>query len=235
MENIVIGIEGLVGCGKTSICRELLNKIPNSIVFHGGNLYRGIVYALMQKNKELSKNMKNLKSNLQNIDIKEMMDNLQVEIKVENRETVIYVAGKKIEEEKLQSKEASMAVSIAGESVDHKNLFIFARNLINEFKEKYNIILSGRALNTIYPNLNYHFLITASLDERVKRKAIQYGENTNLEELREHIKTRDELQEKSGFYNMGENTIKVDVTECKNAKESTYKVCEYIEEIKILI
>ena len=69
MEHIVIGIEGLVGCGKTSICRELLNKIPNSIIFHGGNLYRGIVYALMQSDKKLSNNMKNLKSNLQNVDI----------------------------------------------------------------------------------------------------------------------------------------------------------------------
>ena len=43
-DNIVIGIEGLVGSGKTSICRELLKLIPNSIILHGGNLYRGIVY-----------------------------------------------------------------------------------------------------------------------------------------------------------------------------------------------
>ncbi len=234
MEHIVIGIEGLVGSGKTSICRELLNKIPNSIVINGGNLYRGIVYALMQSNKELSKNMQNLKLNLENIDIKKIMDVLKVEIKVENRETVIYVAGKKIEEEKLQSKEASMAVSIAGGSADNTNLFIFARNLINEFKEKYNVILSGRALTSIYPEIDYHFFITASLEERVKRKAIQYGEKANLDELREHIKTRDELQEKAGFYNIQENTIKVDVTDCKSAKESTDKVCEYIKETKLI-
>lgn len=234
MKNIVIGIEGLVGSGKTAICRELLQKIPNSIVIHGGNLYRAIVYALMQSNKELSKSMKNLKENIEHIDIKKVMDLLQVEIKLENRETVIYVAGKKIAEEKLQSKEASMAVSVAGGSADNTNLFIFARNLINKFKEKYNVILSGRALNTIYPELDYHFLITASLEERVKRKAIQYGESANLEELREHIKTRDNLQEKAGFYNMEKNTIKVDVTECKSAKESTEKVCEYIEELKAI-
>ena len=34
MENIVIGIEGLVGSGKTSICKCLLDKIDNSIIFH---------------------------------------------------------------------------------------------------------------------------------------------------------------------------------------------------------
>ena len=32
LDNIVIGIEGLVGAGKTSICKELLNFIPNSVV-----------------------------------------------------------------------------------------------------------------------------------------------------------------------------------------------------------
>ena len=29
MKNVVIGIEGTVGAGKTSICRELLNDIDN--------------------------------------------------------------------------------------------------------------------------------------------------------------------------------------------------------------
>lgn len=234
MENIVIGIEGYVGSGKTSICRQLLNKIPNSIVFHGGNLYRGIIYAFMQSKKDLSKDIESLKSNLQNIDIKEVMDMLQVELKVENRETVIYVAGQKIDEEKLQSKEASMAVSVVGGSADNKSLFVFARNLINKFKEEYNIILSGRALLDIYPKIDYHFFITAALDERVKRKAIQYGKNVNLDNLREHIILRDDLQEKAGFYNLSDRTIKVDVTDCKSAEESTNMVCEYIEEIKCI-
>ena len=234
MDNIVIGIEGLVGSGKTSMCRELLNEIPNSIVFHGGNLYRGIIYAVMNSNKELGSNMQNLKQMMQDVDIKKIMDMLKVEFKVENRETVVYVNGKKIEEEKLQSKQASMAVSIAGGSADNTKLFSFCKNIINEFKEKYNVILSGRALMRIYPELDYHFFITASLDERIRRKASQYGENANLEELREHIMLRDELQKKAGFYDLNEKTIEIDVTECKNVKESTDKLLKYINREIIL-
>ena len=234
MDNIVIGIEGLVGSGKTSMCRELLNEIPNSILFHGGNLYRGIIYAVMNSNKELGSNMQNLKQMLQDVDIKKIMDMLKVEFKVENRETVVYVNGKKIEEEKLQSKQASMAVSIAGGSADNTKLFSFCKNIINEFKEKYNVILSGRALMSIYPELDYHFFITASLDERVKRKASQYGKNVNLEVLREHIMLRDELQRKAGFYDLNEKTIEIDVTECKNVKESTDKLLKYINREIIL-
>lgn len=235
MSNIVIGIEGLVGSGKTSMCRELLNEIPNSIVFHGGNLYRGIIYAVMDSNKELGSNMQNLKQMMQDVDIKKIMDMLKVEFKIENRETVVYVNGKKIEEEKLQSKQASMAVSIAGGSADNTKLFSFCKNIINEFKEKYNVILSGRALMSIYPELDYHFFITASLNERIRRKAYQYGENVNLEELRKHIMLRDELQKKAGFYDLNEKTIEIDVTDCKSVKKSTDKLLKYINKETILV
>lgn len=228
MNNIVIGIEGLVGSGKTSICRELNKRLPNSIILHGGNLYRGIVYAFMKQNNSNSIN------SLKNIDITSIMKKLNVEIKLENNETVVYVDGIKIEEDELQNEKTSMAVSIAGNIADNQKLFIFAKNIIDKFKENYNVIVSGRSLMQIYPELDYHFLITASLDERVKRKAMQYKNEVDLEELKNHIIKRDELQEKSGFYKVYLKTIKVDVTDCKNIEESTNKICEYIEETKIL-
>ena len=57
--NVVIGIEGLVGSGKTSICRELIKTIPNTVLLNGGNLYRAIVYVLLQKEPNILKLKKN--------------------------------------------------------------------------------------------------------------------------------------------------------------------------------
>lgn len=225
-DNIVIGIEGLVGSGKTSICRELLKFIPNSIILHGGNLYRGIVYSLMSNSKNIE--LSNLKSNIQNIDIKSLMDKLKVELKIEDRESIIYVNGVKIEEDNLQSQEASMAVSIAGGTADNSHLYIFGKNLINTYKEKFNVIVSGRDLMNIYPNLDYHFFITASLEERIKRKMIQYGSSSKYEEIKQNIITRDDLQEKAGYYKIYNNTIEIDVTDCKSAKESAKKMLNKI-------
>ena len=116
--NITIGIEGLVGAGKTSICRELLDKIPNSIILHGGNLYRGIVFALMSSGADMNKIMHGTDKP---IDIKQMMDILKVELKIENRESVVYVDGKEINEESLQS--ASLMI----ESVFNPKKSIFNR------------------------------------------------------------------------------------------------------------
>lgn len=88
---------------------------------------------------------------------------------------------------------------------------------------------------SIYPELDYHFFITAALDERVRRKAMQYGENVNLQELKEHIILRDELQQQAGFYNLSKKTIEIDVTECKSVKESADKLLQYINRENILV
>lgn len=225
MANLVIGIEGLVGAGKTSICRELLKSIPNSILFHGGNLYRAIVYAMMKNGKTLEE----LKKQGKDLDIKEMMDLFNVKIELENRETVIYIDGEKIDEDIIQSKEASMAVSTVGGKADNRKLFAYAKNLIEEQKSLYNVIVSGRALTTIYPELDYHFFITADLDERVKRKCIQYNGKEKFEDIKNNIIKRDKLQEEAGFYRISENTKEIDVTDCKTVKESTEKVLSNIK------
>lgn len=225
MENIVIGIEGLVGAGKTSICRELIKEIPNTILLNGGNLYRAIVYAMMQNGKKLEE----LKKQGKNLDIKEMMDLFKIQIKIENNETIIYIDGKKVDEDEIQSKEASIAVSTIGGSADNKNLFKFARNLIDDLKKNSNVIVSGRSVMKIYPDCNYHFFIVADLEERVRRKCFQYNSKETEDEVRENIIKRDELQEKAGFYEYSSITTKIDVTDCRSVSESTQKVLSYID------
>ena len=226
--NITIGIEGLVGSGKTSLCRELLEKIPNSIILHGGNLYRGIVFALMNSGLDMSK-IKNDTTTEKPIDIKKLMDMLKVELKIENRESVVYVRGIEIDEEKLQSDDTSMAVSKIAKDANNSNFYTFGKKLIDMYKQKYNLIISGRDLMRIYPEIDYHFFITADLEERVNRKMKQYSNSKiTREELMKHIQERDKLQEESGFYKRYDKTIDIDVTDCKNAEESAKKVLKYI-------
>lgn len=225
MEHVVIGIEGLVGAGKTSICRELIKILPNTILLNGGNLYRAIVYVMMKSGANLDK----LKAQAKEIDIKTVMDLFHIELKIENNETKIYMDGHIIEEEELQSRQASLAVSEVGGKANNEALFVFARNLIEHLKIEHNIIVSGRSLMQIYPKTDYHFFITASLEERARRKSIQYKGETDIEELVNHIAKRDELQKQAGFYELSANTICIDVTECKTVEESTSKVLSYIK------
>ena len=107
----------------------------------------------------------------------------------------MYIDGEKALEGELQSKQNSIAVSTIGGSADNKSLFIFAKQLINDLKENNNVIVSGRSVMKIYPDCDYHFFITATLEERIKRKMSQYENKDSYEIIKENIVQRDRLQE----------------------------------------
>lgn len=218
--NMVIGIEGLVGSGKTSICHELLKKIPNSILLDAGNLYRAIVFIMMKNGTTISSMRKSGK----NLNIRELIDLLKIEVKLENRETVVYANGVKLSEKDLQAKETSIAVSEVSNTAENTKAFEFVHDLIENLKAKYHVIFSGRATMKIYPACDYHFFIVADLEERVKRKWMQYKKEETIEEIRENVIRRDELQKKSGFYDYSPITIEIDVTNCKTVEESAEEV-----------
>ena len=219
--NVVIGIEGTVGAGKTSICRKLLEKIENSIILHGGNIYRAIVY-------EMSKSEENIQR-FKEIDVYEMMREFEIDVKLEDRETVIYIKGKKIEEKYLQSNKSSILVSQVSNIANNKKLYQFGKNLIDEFRKKYNIILSSRDIVKMYPDVTYHFFIDASIEERVNRKYIQYNRKLSKDEIRKMIEERDKLQKETGYYKIYPQTKIVDVTECNTVEDATEKVFRNIK------
>ncbi len=224
MSNLVIGIEGLVGAGKTSICRELLKEIPNTILINATNIYRAIVATIVKSGYKLEE-LQNLAAKT---DVRELIDKLDLQLKLKNNETQIYILGKQVDEEYIQSKEISMAVSLFAGRAKEEKLYEFARDLINNYKNNYNVIISARDIKSIYPECDYHLFITADLDTRVKRKLSQYDGATE-EEIRNNIIKRDKLQKEVGYYELGENTKIIDVSDCKSIKESTKKVLEFLD------
>lgn len=232
MEHIVIGIEGLVGAGKTTMARKLLDYIPDSVILHGGNIYRAVVTTLLKSGLS----SKDLMIQAGNLDPFEILQKQNISIEIENRESVIYCNGVKMDEEELQSESSSMAVSQMSQVADNQKLYAFGKALIDGFREKYNLILSSRDIMKMYPETDYHFFITASLEERIRRKCIQYTENQTeidiekyKQELREHIQKRDELQEKAGYYELHDSTIVIDVTEDATPEQSVQKILEHIK------
>ena len=225
MSNIVIGIEGYVGTGKTTVCRKLLEKIPNSIILHGGNIYRAISYGILKTGLLAQK--ENI-AKLGHLDIKNIMDKLKLKIELENNETVVYIHDKKVNEEDLQSLETSMATSKISNVANNDKLYEFGRNIIEKFKQKYNVILSSRDIVNMYSKVDYHFLLIADIDERVRRKIGQYEGKITEQELKKHIEERDKLQQESGYYKIHPITRVIDVTNFKTPEDTMNKLLEYI-------
>lgn len=231
MQNIVIGIEGEVASGKTSICRELIDMIDNCIFIDGGAIYRGIIVAIMQLSEEERNDIKN---KLSSIDALEVMKKLKVDFKIENKETVVYIDGNKIENDKIQNAKNAINVTTMASIADNSGLFKFAKNIIDSYRSKYNIIVSARDLVEIYPDMSCHIYITASLEERVNRRYKQYNEEYTKEQIKEMIIKRDEIHNISGFNTKCNKSVVIDVTECKSAKDSANKVLDKLEELKLV-
>lgn len=219
-KNIVIGIEGLVGTGKTSICKELLKYIPNSIVLHAGNVYRAITYQIIKENIPFEK--------MKSVDLKKLFEKFEISIKIEDGESVVYAHGKKIDDSELQSLENSMAVSKISNMASNDNAYKIVREYIRYYNKDYNIIFSGRDTIKIYPEIDYHFFLKADIDKRAKWKTKQYDDKADEKKVKENILKRDELQEKSGYYEIYNNTIVIDVSDSKSVEESTKMVLKNI-------
>ena len=78
---------------------------------------------------------------------------------------------------------------------------MFARHIIDEYKKKYNIIVSARMiLVAIYPDMTCHIYITADLEERVKRRYNEYNGKYSITEIRKMIVEETDCMERAGFH-----------------------------------
>ena len=225
-KNIVIGVEGDVSSGKTSVCKELVRMIPNSIFADAGLIARAIVMSVKKSPLALPTLIKLLLG--KNVEPIDLMKKLKLKFKIEDSQTQIYIKGKRIEEKAIQTEKNSTGVSKYTSKVNTDSLYKFARSIIDKYRKDYNVIVSARDLVRIYPEMTAHIFITASLDERVNRRYNQFKGKYTRQEIRETILKRDKMHEEAGYNKTCEKTIKVDVTEYKSARQSAEKILKEI-------
>jgi len=165
---------------------------------------------------------------MKSVDLKKLFEKFEISIKIEDGESVVYAHGKKIDDSELQSLENSMAVSKISNMASNDNAYKIVREYIRYYNKDYNIIFSGRDTIKIYPEIDYHFFLKADIDKRAKWKTKQYDDKADEKKVKENILKRDELQEKSGYYEIYNNTIVIDVSDSKSVEESTKMVLKNI-------
>lgn len=184
-ENLVIGFDGLSGVGKTSVAKLLCEKNKNYVHIELGNLYRLIVPFWVALKKDYS--LKNIINFIDKLDInykiidKEInfeIDSITQNIKIENNfnRNDIY--------EMSQIKEIRKKV--------YNSLF----SIINNLKNNYTVILTGRELDIIYPDIDYHFYFKTYESDRIvrimKRDFVSENEakNRKIEEQITHFSSK---------------------------------------------
>jgi cytidylate kinase len=184
----VVAVDGPAGTGKSSVTKRIADLF-GLIHVDTGALYRGVAYLSVEAGFEMEIQESDFAA------ISKIAEKAQFEFKRQknhNPKNRLFVNGKDVTA-LLRTPDMSMMASkvsaIPGVRAALKGL---QRNLGLSAPS----ILEGRDIGTvIFPDASIKFFLTASIDERVKRRLAeleaQDGDTPTFEELREQIRLRD--------------------------------------------
>lgn len=181
----VIAIDGYSSTGKSSISKEIAKKLE-LIHIDTGALYRGITFFALE----------NCLNDQQEIDIKSLfskLNEINLEFVPNNNVLELFLNGKNINQE-IREPRVSNNVSIIAKQPEVRDFLLdFQRNLA----AKGGVIMDGRDIGTvILPNADFKFFITASPEERAKRRFLELqhlGIEASYEEVYQNLVSRDKI------------------------------------------
>lgn len=177
----IVAVDGPAGSGKGTVTKLVGEKL-NLVTFDTGAMYRAVSYYMIKNNIKLEDKEK----------ILEMLNEINIDIKFENRVQILYLNNEKLVNE-LRTKEVNEIVSQVSHIPEVRYAMV---DLQRKLAEGQNVILEGRDIGTnVFPNADVKIYLDASVEERANRRLKQNLENniTNIsyEEIIENIKFRD--------------------------------------------
>lgn len=153
---LVIAIDGPAGSGKSTVAK-LISKKYNIPYLDTGAMYRALGYIL---------NTEKIDVNDEKTVIKKL-DDIQMQIQFDNETQHVIVNG--IDTTPfIRNYEVS---KLASDVSKHKDVRIKLVSIQREFAENNSVVLDGRDIGTyVLPNAKFKFYLTASPEERAKRR-----------------------------------------------------------------
>ena len=221
-KGLVIAIDGFSSTGKSSISKVVADTL-GLIHIDTGAMYRAITLF----------GLRNFKDKKQEIDLPKLLQNLN-EISLEFRENSgkleIYLNGENVSKE-IRTTEVSDNVSfIAKQPEVRERLVVLQRDIA----EKQGVIMDGRDIGTVVlPNADYKFFLTASADERARRRFLELqslGIETTIEEVKQNLIERDRIDSEREIspLKQAEDAILIDNTNL-NKEETIDLILSYIK------
>ena len=185
MKKPVIAIDGYSSTGKSSISKVIAEKL-GLIHMDTGALYRGVTHFAVTKC--LNENGEINLAQLFNI-----LNEIKLEFRNIDNELVLFLNGANISKE-IRGNLVSSNVSLIASQKEVRDYLMETQRSI---AENGGVILDGRDIGTVVlPNADYKFFLTASVDERTKRRFLELqnmGIETTKAEVKENLITRDKI------------------------------------------
>ena len=181
-KNLVIAIDGPAGSGKSTTAQLVAQKL-GFVYIDTGAMYRAITH-LAIRNNALSNNDK----------IIELAANSDINLKFENGVTSISINGEDLTD-KIRRLDVNENVSDVSKIEEVRKILVRKQREIGS--KTTSVVMEGRDIATVvFPNADVKIFLTATIDERAKRRAKEYAENGTkvpVTEIRNNLKNRDQI------------------------------------------
>jgi CMP/dCMP kinase len=178
-KKLIIAIDGPAGSGKSTSAKLVAKKL-NYLYIDTGAMYRAVTLFVLRNNLMG-----------QNDKIIELAKSLDIVLEFIDGETKITVNGENVSKE-IRSFEVNSNVSEIS-TIDGVRKILVKKQ--QEMGKDGGVVMEGRDISTVvFPNADVKIFITAGIDERAERRALEFlekGTNIPIEKVKENLKNRD--------------------------------------------
>ena len=180
-KNIIVAIDGPAASGKSTAAKRLA-KALGFLYLDTGAMYRAITYTVLKND---------IFDNLEKIF--ELVKNLELKLKFEDGVTRVFVDGEEVTNQ-IRTPEVSGKVSEISRIPEVRAEMV---KLQRKLAEQGDLVAEGRDITTVvFPEADVKIFMTASLDERARRRFKEHqerGEQVTYEEVKENLMKRDKI------------------------------------------
>lgn len=179
----IVAVDGTAGSGKGSVTKVIAERL-GLIAIDTGAMYRCVALECINRKITCDEIEK----------IKDVLENIDIEIRRENSSQLIFLNGKDVTREiRTTEVDREVAKFAAIKEVREK-----MTPIQRKMGENNDIIMEGRDIGTVvFPNADVKVFLDCSVEERAMRRYkqnIQKGIQTTYEEVLEGIKERHRLE-----------------------------------------
>ena len=218
----IVAVDGTAGSGKGTITKIIAEKL-NLVSIDTGAMYRCVALECIKQNIKYTELEK----------IKQVLENINIELKKENGNQLVFLNGKDVTREIRVTEVDNQVAKFAAIKEVREKITPMQRKM----GEKNDIIMEGRDIGTVvFPNADVKVFLDCSVEERAMRRYkqnLEKGIKTTYEEVLEGIKERHKLETEREIAPLvqAEDATYIDSTHM-TIEEEANEVIKVIEERK---
>lgn len=188
---MIVAIDGPAGTGKSTIAKLISEKL-NITFLNSGSFYRGITLTVLRRGVDIAD--------------KEAVLQVAKDLNMDYVNSHLILDGEDVE--------ALLHSDAVDANASQVSAIVPLRHVVNEklrkITEKLSVVCEGRDITTVvFPNADFKFYLDASIDVQAERRFKQGVSNLSLEEIKEAIRKRDEMDR-----NKEEGSLKIAPDAC---------------------